>query len=396
MNRGKNKAPGTESLIYASRTNVGCVREHNEDNFATQPPLFVVADGMGGHEAGEVASEIAVNTMLANFSKIHDGGSLGRAVQAANHDVIRGASDGTGKPGMGCTMTAVTIVDDKLTIAQVGDSRAYLLHDGKLQQLTRDHSLVADMVDQGSITREEARVHPMRSVITRALGSDPKMEPDIYNLHIAEGDRLLLCSDGLTSMVDDPEIEAILLVQPDPETCCDNLIQEALSAGGADNITALVVDRVSASEARANKERAEGRRHIPKAPFIFVAALVVVIVAAALGVNAYARSSYYLIDQDGSVAIYQGLPGDFAGVIRLSWLQEQTDVPVDQLPISTAQRLEEGIQVDSLEEAQNVLASYREQLAAPAATTDAGSVSSTEDAQQGQPAADTTTQTDQR
>ena len=165
--------------VYAARTDVGCVREHNEDSFIAATPLFVVADGMGGHEAGEVASEIAINTLLEKAPSSPDGEGLANAVRAANIAIISAAAQGVGRPGMGTTMTAAQIFDDQLVIAQVGDSRAYLLHEGTLQRVTRDHSLVADLVDQGRITEEEARVHPQRSVITRALGSDATVEPDI-------------------------------------------------------------------------------------------------------------------------------------------------------------------------------------------------------------------------
>ena len=137
------------------------------------PPLFVVADGMGGHAAGEVASEIAVNVIAERAPEHPDANALGRAVQAANHAILKAAHEGRGREGMGTTCTAAMLEGERLVIAQVGDSRAYLLHKGKLQQLTRDHSLMADLIEAGQITPEEARVHPQRSVITRALGSAP-------------------------------------------------------------------------------------------------------------------------------------------------------------------------------------------------------------------------------
>ena len=239
MARAKRKKSGA---TFGSRTDVGCVREHNEDSYLVKSPLFVVADGMGGHEAGEVASKIAVTTMEAHAPKSTSPEALGAAVVKANEAVLRGAKDGTGKPGMGTTLTAAFVYEDEAVIAQVGDSRAYLLHNDQLQRITRDHSLVADLIEQGRLTEAEARFHPQRSVITRALGSDPNMQPDLYTLHVEEGDRLVLCSDGLCSMISDGEIEEILLDNPTPAQACDALVEEALIAGGLDNVTVIVID----------------------------------------------------------------------------------------------------------------------------------------------------------
>ena len=146
---------------YGSRTDVGLVREHNEDSLAVNPPLYAVADGMGGHAAGEVASEIAIQTLVANAPETPDGDDLARAVVAANHAIIRAVHEGIGRKGMGTTMTAAMLSGKRLVIAQVGDSRAYLLHEGTLQRITRDHSLMADLIDSGQITPEGPK--PTRS-----------------------------------------------------------------------------------------------------------------------------------------------------------------------------------------------------------------------------------------
>lgn len=159
--------------FYGSRTEVGHVREHNEDSLLVLPPLFAVADGMGGHEAGEVASELTIKTLAELAPASLDADALERAVVAANLNVIKAPHEGIGRVGMGTTLTCAMIEKERLIIAQVGDSRAYLLHQGTLQQLTRDHSLMADMIEAGQLTEAEARVHPNRSVITRAIGSDP-------------------------------------------------------------------------------------------------------------------------------------------------------------------------------------------------------------------------------
>lgn len=200
---------------------------------------------------GEVASEIAIQTLVENAPDTADGDALARAVVEANRAVIRAAVDGRGKQGMGTTMTAAVVDGVRLVVAQVGDSRAYLLHRGNLQRITRDHSLVADMVEAGEITEEQARVHPQRSVITRALGSDPRTLPDIYEMTLEGGDRLLLCSDGLSSMIEDDVIQSVLVRRCDPQLCANILVNEAIKAGGYDNVTA-------------RRNRCERRRRDPR------------------------------------------------------------------------------------------------------------------------------------
>ena len=222
----------TTQLMWGARSDVGCVRPHNEDSYLVQSPLFCVCDGMGGHAAGEVASSIAVETIAKTAPQSADAARLAAAVEAANAAVIEAALNGLGKPGMGCTATCAYIENDTLAIAHVGDSRAYLLHEGTLIRVTRDHSYVEELVDAGEITADEARVHPNRSVITRALGSDPAMYADHFTLHIEEGDRLILCSDGLSSMIPDSDIENIATQSSTAQICVDNLVDAALAAGG--------------------------------------------------------------------------------------------------------------------------------------------------------------------
>ena len=239
---GKLDIEAENRLVYSARTHVGLIREHNEDSLVALPPLFAVCDGMGGHEAGEVASKIAIETLVREAPETADGEALCRAVVAANHAVIEGAEKGDGRPGMGTTCTSVIIDGLSLVISHVGDSRAYLLRDSKLTQLTQDHSLVADLVRTGRITEEEARIHPQRSVITRALGSDTAMVPDLYEVVLEPTDRLLINSDGLSGMVPDEDIEKILDSCVTPEECADTLIDAALAGGGHDNVTVIVVD----------------------------------------------------------------------------------------------------------------------------------------------------------
>lgn len=364
--------------VYAARTDVGCVREHNEDSFIAATPLFVVADGMGGHEAGEVASEIAINTMLEESPKTPNGEALVNAVKAANHAIITAAANGTGRPGMGTTMTAAQIFDDQLFIVQVGDSRAYLLHDGTLQQVTRDHSLMADLIEQGRITEEEARFHPQRSVITRALGSDVTVEPDLYILRVSSGDRLLLCSDGLSSMIEKNTIASVLRENEDPKDCCSALISEALAAGGLDNVTCIVVDPLKEPTQPKPVKKNWLKEHL--GPVIFTIAFIIILAAAGGGFAAYINNSYFVSSVDGYVCVYRGMPGEVAG-IQVNWLEEQTDIPTSKLVPSLASRLEKGVSVGSLDEAKSLLEEYRKQISGGAleSTDDADSAKSSPD-----------------
>lgn len=398
---------------YAARSDVGSVREHNEDSYLVKTPLFVVADGMGGHEAGEVASNIAVTTMEAHAPKSTSPEALAAAVIKANEAVLRGAQDGTGKPGMGTTLTAAFVFEDEATIAQVGDSRAYLLHDGQLQRITRDHSLVADLIEQGRLTEAEARFHPQRSVITRALGSDPHMQPDLYTLHVEEGDRLLLCSDGLCSMISDEDIEEILLDNPAPAHACDALVEEAIIAGGLDNVTVIVIDPLGdppsekdeddiveervvglpedarvdeeepaapaaaaasaaaastqatqASKTKPKKNGKGGKHHKPKhkgrmAPFIWALAFILILAAAGFGFYTFAQNSYFIIAENGVVNVYRGLPGEVAG-ISVSWLEFQApDIDVTKLTPMVQSNLKNGISANSLDEANEKISEFR-------------------------------------
>ncbi|MCL2827090.1 MAG: Stp1/IreP family PP2C-type Ser/Thr phosphatase, partial [Eggerthellaceae bacterium] len=342
---------------FGSRTDIGNVRQDNEDSLIVAAPLFAVADGMGGHEAGEVASEIAINALSEHAPKNADAEALGRAVVAANHAVLQAAAEGQGGVGMGTTMTAAILEGERLVIAQVGDSRAYLLHQGDLQQLTRDHSLMADMIEAGQITPLEARSHPSRSVITRALGSDPSMLADLYEINVEAGDRLLLCSDGLSSMIPDGVIEEVLAAIADPQRCADRLVNEALAAGGHDNVTVIVVDVSGFLETKLKKTA----RRSKVLAIVIVLAAVVVIVAAFVGFSLYANNSYYLADDNGMVAIYQGIPGSLFG-FSASHLESDTDIAVKDLQPGVASRLQDGIRVNSLDEAQGLLDEYRKSI----------------------------------
>lgn len=341
-----------------SKTDVGYVREHNEDSLLVRPPLFAVCDGMGGHKAGEVASDIAVRVLAARAPRQSDAEGLKNAVEQANLSIIHAVHEGEGREGMGTTCTAAILEDERLTIAQVGDSRAYLLHNGSLQQITRDHSLVADLIDQGEITPEEARNHPWRSYITRALGLDPRVEPDIYELNISTGDRLMLCSDGLYSMVRDDKIADILNRTPDPQKAADRLVKAALDAGGSDNVTVIVIDATVTSERSMKKIT----RKAKFSAAIIIGLLAAILIGAAIGFNVLVSTSAYLGEVDGRVAIYQGIPGDIAGM-SFSRLDEVSDVAISDLQPGVARRIQSlDIRCDSIQSARDLVNGYRSDL----------------------------------
>ena len=345
----------TTQLMWGARSDVGCVRSHNEDSYLVQSPLFCVCDGMGGHAAGEVASSIAVETSAKTAPHTADPALLGAAIEAANAAVIEAALNGLGKPGMGCTATAAYIEGNTIAIAHVGDSRAYLLHEGTLIRVTRDHSYVEELVDAGEITADEARVHPNRSVITRALGSDPAMYADHFSLNIEEGDRLILCSDGLSSMIPDGEIENIATQSSTAQICTDNLVDAALAAGGSDNCTVVVVDVVDDGKLREISKR---RRRNVIAVISAVVALLALIGVIAL---ASVANSVYLGVKDDAVAIYKGVPNKVMG-FELHWLEDETSVMLSDLPEDTQNRLREGIPQESVEAAAKTVSKYREQI----------------------------------
>lgn len=237
-------------LRWAARTDVGKVRAANEDSYLSNGTLFAVADGLGGHTAGEVASRLAV-TKLAEVYVEHNIDALISAVRAANQAILDRVSEDSSLHGMGTTVTLLGTVEHEgasyLGLINVGDSRCYRLRDGLLEQLTDDHSLVNELVRARHITEEEAAVHPQRSVITRALGLEPTIPIDSWLVEPAVGDRFLLCSDGLTNEVPPEVIASIMRRIDDPEELVTDLVAEANAARGADNITAVVLDVLALS-----------------------------------------------------------------------------------------------------------------------------------------------------
>ena len=233
----------------AGRTDPGRVRRRNEDAFVLDPPLFAVADGMGGAQAGEVASRLTA----AAFREYHEADRLApderiqAIIQEANRRIYERARTDSDVSGMGTTVTAALLTGGRVTLGHVGDSRAYRIRDGELEQLTEDHSLVADLMRSGSLTPEEAEAHPQRSVITRALGTDPEVDVDTLSVEAEVGDLFLLCSDGLTTMVADDDILGILSAAPTLDDAAKELVRAANTGGGEDNVT-VVLFRVEGDE----------------------------------------------------------------------------------------------------------------------------------------------------
>jgi PPM family protein phosphatase len=250
-------------LDYGAATDVGRVREVNEDSYLAAPPLFVVADGMGGHEGGDVASSIVVE----EFARLAEEGydprrgseAVARTLAACNDRITAYAEEQARRTGRdfqaGTTAVVALLVEDgedgdavpQWLLANLGDSRVYRFAGGELHQVSVDHSLVQELVDEGSITREEMAGHPARHVVTRALGGPEALEADYFLLPLAEAGRLVLCSDGVTEMVDDAIVATILRDAPDAHEAADRLVAEAVRAGGRDNATAIVVDVVAAA-----------------------------------------------------------------------------------------------------------------------------------------------------
>ncbi|HEY7408671.1 MAG TPA: Stp1/IreP family PP2C-type Ser/Thr phosphatase [Gemmatimonadaceae bacterium] len=254
-------------LTVAARSDTGMIRSGNEDSFfADATPirgLFVVADGMGGHAAGEVASEMAVEIVARELRLVHDlrgdgvVQTVARAVKQANSAIYQRTIAEIDKQGMGTTISVLLLANARYLVGQVGDSRVYMLREGTLRQITKDHSYVQEQVDAGYLTPEQARYHPYSNVITRCVGASGEVEPDTYAGEVRAGDVFLVASDGLTGMVDDRRLQQLLSSRASPARMVDALIAEANGRGGLDNITAIVVQVLEASDARVEEKTVE-------------------------------------------------------------------------------------------------------------------------------------------
>ncbi len=232
-------------MIVASRTHIGNVRASNQDALLVCPGLYGVADGMGGHKAGDVASRLAVDEVSRLLiDQKPDENTLARAIEQANRVIFREQAESFDLSGMGTTLTMIWEDRDRMLLGHVGDSRAYLLRGGEMEQISEDHSMVAEMVRKGLLTPEQAKCHPYRNVITRALGSEETVQVDVTLLDKQKGDVYLICSDGLSEYVSMPQMRDILLTRP-LEEAADLLLQLALDGGGRDNISLVIAEVAS-------------------------------------------------------------------------------------------------------------------------------------------------------
>jgi protein phosphatase len=328
----------------AARTDTGRERSANEDAYFARSPAYAVADGMGGAQAGEVAARIATETFESRFPDgVDPEQELAGIASEANRRIFELARSDESRSGMGTTLTGAFVSDAEISIVHVGDSRAYLLRDDKLRQLTRDHSLVEELRRRGQLTVEEAEDHPQRSIITRALGPEEGVQVDVHTHQVRSGDVFLLCSDGLTSMVREDRVHEILVGSKTLDQAVDRLVDEANRMGGRDNITVVLfrvggdeegtsADGDTAEQTATDLPAAQAPAHVPAAEDgkavgagthrrrlrIALAALAGAVVLAALAVGGYAASrSVYFVGQNdrGLVTLYRGVPYELpAGV----------------------------------------------------------------------------------
>jgi PPM family protein phosphatase len=401
------------TLVVGSATEVGMVRSNNQDQVLIASPLFAVADGMGGHVAGEVASLTAIEALAAGFDKDRTGAGLLAAVNRANRAVWDKAQRDTSLRGMGTTLVALALVGagdaDELAVVNVGDSRAYRLRQGELEQLTTDHRLVQELIDDGQLSEAEAAVHPQRNVLTRALGVDPDVPVDSLQVVPFRGDRFLLCSDGLSGEVTATEMASILRRSADPQEAARELVAAAMAGGGNDNITVVVVDVVDDGDKAAvasatlaadsglviptevgkgpadpagsggggpgrtrREDRAAGApnaRALTVRVIGFVILLLALTGGAVAAVGWYARGSYYVgLDHSKlTIDIYKGRPGG------LLWFEptvaERTGVGVGAVLASRLDDLRSGKEEASLGDAHNYVANLQAEAQAHEATT---------------------------
>ena len=342
-------------LKWGATTDVGMVRQQNEDDFCAEENLFVVADGMGGHNAGEVASALAISTVRSGArGGIFTANQFRELVQQANTAIYTASLDDSTQSGMGTTLTAMAVVpgeEPAVLVANVGDSRTYLFRHGVLSRVSVDHSYVQELVNEGIITPEEARVHPRRNIVTRAMGIDRNVRVDVFHQLVRTGDRVLLCSDGLVDEVADFDIAQVLMDHSDAQEAAEALVMVANANGGRDNTTVIVVDIVDdisepvpvpvaditttvtpVTADATTPMPAPTPRKMMRAPMIaFWSALVIIVLSASTVLGVYARSGYFVgFDSNDNVTIYQGRVGG------LLWFQPtvntQTRLNGDDLP----------------------------------------------------------------
>jgi protein phosphatase len=388
-------------LRYAVRSDLGLVRNNNEDSVYAGPRLLAVADGMGGHAAGEVASKIVIGTLeqLDEDRRIDDlMGALRDTVGEANHRIADAVKERNELDGMGTTLTAVRFMGSQVGLVHVGDSRAYLLRSHLLAQITHDDTYVQYLVDSGKLTPDEAKDHPRKSVILRAL-LGTEVEPDVSIREARAGDRYLLCSDGLSDVVSAETIADTLLIE-DPQECADRLVELALRGGGPDNVTVIVADvmnvkvgdtiddvpviagafvdpaaaDVPGADSAAERAARMSRSALPPAPpptkhrrvrrlrpWLIGLAVLVLIIAVTGGAYAWTQTQYFVGREGGRVAIFRGVNTEF-GPLRFFEVYRITDLPVANLNSSVRSTVKDGIPASSKADAATIVSNLRRQV----------------------------------
>ncbi len=400
------------ALRTGAVTDVGRVRTNNEDQLLVTESLFAVADGMGGHAAGEVASQIAIDTLREEFVKNPTAEGLVEATRAANAEVIRRSEEDAATRGMGTTVCAAALVPndagtaDSLVIVNVGDSRAYLLRDGELSQITEDHSVADELMRAGQMTEEQAAVDRRRHVLTRVLGMDNTVTPDRFDLDPFRGDRILLASDGLTNEVPDAEIASIMRRIEDSGEAARELVRVAKNNGGADNITVVIVDVIddddksgtastalakepsrprglitsSERDTRLRELRGDDRPSTISRPATFdepmrrgrklritaFGLLVIALIAAAVGAFFYFGRPWTVAIRREKVVL---LRGHGEGVFKEQVVDAQTGVHVSRLKGNLPTRLKDGLEFDNRADAEAFIDGLRNSTAATTTST---------------------------
>jgi PPM family protein phosphatase len=408
----------TFALRYAVRSDVGLLREGNEDSAYAGPRLLAVADGMGGHAAGEVASAVAISALTdldedLPASELLD--ALAEAVTRANHILHDMVAADPSIGGMGTTLTAMLWSGTRVAVCHIGDSRAYVLSGGQFQQITHDHTLVQSLVDDGRISPDEAATHPQRSLLLRALDGSTEVEPDLSLREAKVGDRYLLCSDGLSGVVSEQTLHRTLATIAEPDDAVRQLIELAIKGGGPDNITCIVADVLDSTTAvrpptevsvlagaasngsggpPMRTDSPAGRAHVlshtaPQAAIVvahedpvprhasgddhdelgparrrfpivksLVALLLLVIIGGGYAAWRYTQTQYYVGTDSGQVAIYRGVNQNVAG-LSLSSLYRRTGIPLAKVPLTDQAQIRSTIGPSSLSRAQSIVGTIR-------------------------------------
>ena len=404
----------TLALRYAVRSDVGLLREGNEDSAYAGPCLLAIADGMGGHAAGEVASAVAISALAGLDHEMPDGDlldPLAAAVADANITLQEMSAADPAVEGMGTTLTAMLWHGEIAAVCHIGDSRAYLLRDGDFSQITRDHTLVQSLVDDGRLTPEAAATHPQRSLLLRALDGRTEAEPDLSIREVRAGDRYLLCSDGLSDVVTEQTLHKTLVTITDPDDLVIQLVELAVRGGGPDNITCIVADVVDADtgpvapslasviagaasngdgghEVRtdspagrahqltqvsalpgydaagfdddADFDDEDGRWARPRWPVVRSILVVLLLLIAGGGYAAwrYTQGQYYVGATDGQVAIFRGVNERVAGM-GLSSVYVRTGIPMSGVPATDVRQIETTITASGLADARRIVLNIR-------------------------------------